>query len=911
MATRTVGVLSIDLIGNIGGFEKSMRRATGSANVFTKKISVGVRNAQAELLRLAGPMAAVLSVGRVAQYAQAWTELNNRLKLVTATNRDLAQSSKDIYAIAQHTGQALAGTSEVYSRIAKNATTYGLSLQGVAEITDTVSKAVAISGTSAESASAGLMQFGQALASQRLGGEELNSILEQTPGLALAIAKGLGVSVGALKEMGKQGKLTGDAVVKALQNSAGFIDTQFSNITLTATQNQQRLNNALERYTGMLDTELGGSVAFGNMMNTITGYVEDQTDKIDELVADIDWLADQYERVAGELNGFWASITDGLPALGNETDATAAVMERGFADFVEKTLSELQGLANFFYGIYKSIEAAASAVADNLRIAFDNAFAFLREKATSTINDVIKALNALGSVEVFGKTIGINLKPLAEYKAVYKDFVDTTVAQNKAFEEGMKRFTFGDDARVARQLGTAIRENIKLAEDYFKADERVRDIDTGTRGGVTATGGGGKGSKGRAGKSDAEKAYAREQKQFLDWMKSQRERIAMLGTETELEKLNAELKLGNWEKLSAVQQEEMKAMAEQVDKAQDYNEMLERMEELTGDKLVKEHIKDAQALGMAWQAGALSLDAYTARLSKLNIEGAEERISRGMGTSEDMMQSILGKYSDGFKSTQESIADSLGSSFANLSDSAGDTLGQMIFYGDEANASFGDIAKTIGVDMVKALTTMGIQMIAQKALGTAINTASTGEAVATGAAVTSAMAPAAATASVATFGGASVAGLAGLMAIVTMLPMLFGKGFAEGGFTGTGGKYAPAGVVHAGEYVFNAQRVRDIGLDNLRRLDQMGGFAEGGYVGANQVASNVASLSSGASTGEMKLNIQTHTSKPLTFEESTTPSGEKVLIVREAVKAVAASLSNPNSEVSRALSKNTHSRRRF
>ncbi|ETF02430.1 hypothetical protein W822_15645 [Advenella kashmirensis W13003] len=911
MAAHTVGVLSIDLIGNIGGFEKSMRRANIKANEFSKKLTIGIRNTHAELVRLAGPAAAFLSVRQVAQYAQAWTELNNRLKLVTATNQDLAQASKDIYAISQQTGQALAGTSEVYSRIAKNATTYGLSLQDVAKITDTVSKSVAISGTSAESAAAGLMQFGQALASQRLGGEELNSILEQTPGLALAIAKGLGVPVGALKEMGKQGKLTGDAVVAALQKAAGFIDTQFSNITLTASQNQQRLNNALERYIGMLDTELGGSVAFGNMMNSITGYVEDQTEKIDELVADIDWLADQYERVAGEINGFWANITDGLPALGNETDATAAVMERGFADFVENTISELQWFANFFYGTYQSIKAATTAVADNLKIAFNNGFEFLKEKATSTINEVIKALNQLGSVEVFGKTIGISLKPLDDYKAVYKDFIDTTAAQNKAFEDGMKRFTFGDDARVARQLGAAIRENIKLADEYYKADEKLRDIDTGTRGGDTATGGGGKGRKGRTGKSDAEKAYDREQKQFLDWMKNQRERIAMLGTETELEKINAELKLGNWEKLSAAQQEEMKALADQVDKAQEYHETLDRLEEITGDKLMKEHLKDAQALGMAWQAGALSLDAYTSRLNKLNMEGAEERISRGMGSSQDMMQVILGKYSDGFKSTQEAIADSLGSSFASLSDSAGDTLGQMLFYGNETKASFEDMAKSIGVDVVRALSKMGIQMLAQKALGTAINTASTAEATATGAAVTSAMAPAAATASVATFGGASVAGLAGLMAVVTMLPMLFGKGFAEGGFTGPGGKYSPAGVVHAGEYVFNAQRVREIGLDNLRRLDQMGGFAEGGYVGGDKVTGNIASLSSGASTGELKLNIQTHTSKPLTFEESTTPAGERVLIVKEAVNAVAASLGNPNSSVSRALSKNTHSRRRF
>lgn len=910
MAARTVGVLSIDLVGNIGGFEKSMRRATGSANSFVKTVTVGFNSLSSSLSRIAGPLAAFLSVRQVAQYAQAWTELNNRLKLVTATNQELAQSSKDIYSIAQRTGQALAGTSEVYSRIAKNATTYGLSLNEVARITETVSKSVAISGTSAESAAAGLMQFGQALASQRLGGEELNSILEQTPGLALAIAKGLGVSVGALKEMGKEGKLTGDAVVGALQKAAGFVDTQFGNITLTATQNQQRLNNALERYIGMLDTELGGSVAFGDLMNSITGYIEDQTEKIDDLIVDIDWLVDQYDRVTTEIGDFWRSITEDLPVVGEETDAVASVMGRSFADFVTDTMIEFQNLLNAVGGVFAALDGANQSVTYNLGAAFENAFLWIKKTAIDAINEIIGALNQLGSIEIFGQKMGVNIKKLDQVTGEYKELSNVWTDLQRGFAAGENTFTFGTAAKNSLET----RRNLEWISKNYQGDGvgdgTRRDIDTGSPGGPGAAGGGKKGRKGRAGKSDEEKAFAREQKQFADWIKRQNERIALLGTETELEKLNAELKLGNWSKLSEAQKEQMRSLADQVDKAEEYNEVLERLDELTGDKLIKEHLKDAQALALAWKAGALSVDAYVNRMNKLNLEGAEERISRGMGTSNDMMQSILSKYSDGFNSTQESIADSLGNSFASLADGAGDTLGQMIFYGDEANASFSDVAKTIGVDMVKALVTMGVQMLAQKALGTAINTASTGEAVATGAAVTSAMAPAAATASVATFGGAATAGLVGLMAVMAILPSLLG-GFAEGGYTGPGGKYKPAGIVHAGEYVFKAQRVNEIGLDNLRRLDQMGGFADGGFVGGiNNIDSQVASLSSGASTGEIKIVNQT-SARIGSAEKSTSPTGERIVTLKENEQFMAGQLANPNSPLSRALNKNFKTKRQF
>jgi hypothetical protein len=55
--------------------------------------------------------------------------------------------------------------------------------------------------------------------------------------------------------------------------------------------------------------------------------------------------------------------------------------------------------------------------------------------------------------------------------------------------------------------------------------------------------------------------------------------------------------------------------------------------------------------------------------------------------------------------------------------------------------------------------------------------------------------------------------------------------FAAGGFTGAGGKYAPAGVVHRGEYVFDQDAVRRIGVGNLEMLRQGPGYADGGYVG--------------------------------------------------------------------------------
>ena len=88
-----------------------------------------------------------------------------------------------------------------------------------ARLTETVSKAVAISGASAQAADAALVQFGQALASGTLRGEELNSVMEQTPALAKAIAQGMGITVGQLRSVAAEGRLHQKKLLRPLKCS--------------------------------------------------------------------------------------------------------------------------------------------------------------------------------------------------------------------------------------------------------------------------------------------------------------------------------------------------------------------------------------------------------------------------------------------------------------------------------------------------------------------------------------------------------------------------------------------------------------------------------------------------------------------------------------------------------------------
>lgn len=200
-------------------------KQTRSANTFGASIKA-----------LAGYMAGLVTINAAITKIDAYTGLQNRLKLVTNNQAELNKATEDTFQIAQKTYSAWDSVLQVYQRFSDNSKTLNLTMDDTARLTETVSKAVAISGATAEAADASLMQFGQALASGTLRGEELNSVMEQTPALAKAIAQGMGITIGELRSVAAEGKITSQEIVKALRNVESDVDTLFGKTDITISQ---------------------------------------------------------------------------------------------------------------------------------------------------------------------------------------------------------------------------------------------------------------------------------------------------------------------------------------------------------------------------------------------------------------------------------------------------------------------------------------------------------------------------------------------------------------------------------------------------------------------------------------------------------------------------------------------------
>ncbi|MGL2968349.1 tape measure protein [Acinetobacter nosocomialis] len=254
---------------NLGNELDSIERKGVFASKSMDGLSVATRT-------LAGYMAGLVTAGEAISKMDAYTGLQNRLKLVTKNQTELNKATEDTFNIAQKTYSAWDSVLQVYQRFSDNAKTLNLTMDDTARLTETVSKAVAISGASASAADAALVQFGQALASGTLRGEELNSVMEQTPALAKAIAQGMGITVGELRSVAAEGKITSQEIVKALKNVQNDVDALFAKTDVTIGQSLTLLNNQITKFvgeagkgSGAAQTLAGGIQLLGNNLNVI------------------------------------------------------------------------------------------------------------------------------------------------------------------------------------------------------------------------------------------------------------------------------------------------------------------------------------------------------------------------------------------------------------------------------------------------------------------------------------------------------------------------------------------------------------------------------------------------------------------------------------------------------------------
>lgn len=214
----------------------------------------------------------------VGAVADQYNNLRARLSLVTGEGPALEAAFEAVRQVALQTSSDLESTVTLFGRIAQAGKEFGVSQQQSLELTRTIGQAIQVSGGSAESANAAIVQLVQGLQSGVLRGEEFNSVMEQAPRLARALADGLGVTTGELRAMAQQGRLTTEVVLTALQGQAEAVQNEFEKLPPTIGRALENLQTQWISYVGNVDKATNSSqsaakaiAAIGENLDSIVG----------------------------------------------------------------------------------------------------------------------------------------------------------------------------------------------------------------------------------------------------------------------------------------------------------------------------------------------------------------------------------------------------------------------------------------------------------------------------------------------------------------------------------------------------------------------------------------------------------------------------------------------------------------
>ena len=206
---------------------------------------------------------AILLVRQLVELTDTFTNLQNRIRIVVSGQAELARVTEDLLQVSNRSRSSFEGTAILYQRVALATRELGVDTGNLANIVESVNKAIIVSGASAKEANNGLIQLSQGIAANRLGGDELRSVLEQLPFVADVIARQLGVTRGELRRFGEEGKITGEVIVNAFRNARGVIEEQFAKTIPTLAQSFVVLRNNVVAFTGRLNESVALTRSLG------------------------------------------------------------------------------------------------------------------------------------------------------------------------------------------------------------------------------------------------------------------------------------------------------------------------------------------------------------------------------------------------------------------------------------------------------------------------------------------------------------------------------------------------------------------------------------------------------------------------------------------------------------------------
>lgn len=246
-ATKAVGGVS-PALRSIGDSAGSVDSATNALNRFSSSAknavniisNIGIGTMLGNMATQAVEKLSELP-SRLVNIAGQYAGIQARLKLLVGDQARVAEMNEAIYQSALRSRGSYEQMADAVTKIGMTAKEAFPDSKQVVPFVEGIQKLFAIGGTGAQQQGDAMLQLTQALGSGKLQGDEFRSIAEAAPLIEQMVAKYMGVTQGALKDLSSKGAITADILKNAILSNLDEINSQFATMPMTFDQQMQRL----------------------------------------------------------------------------------------------------------------------------------------------------------------------------------------------------------------------------------------------------------------------------------------------------------------------------------------------------------------------------------------------------------------------------------------------------------------------------------------------------------------------------------------------------------------------------------------------------------------------------------------------------------------------------------------------
>lgn len=240
--------------------ETQLRRYQSATNNIRQVADGAAESFRNMFLAFAG-VTAIQSLGRLADEYQS---LEARVGLLPQTIDSAGEAFDTVAGRATAARQSVGAYTSFYVKLQQAGKDFIKTQEEGLIVTDTISKALIVGGATAAEQSSALLQFGQAIGSGVLQGEELRALSEAAPQFLDGLAEAIGIPRAELKKFASEGKLTSKIVIDAVKKMSDEFDTRFRNMPLTIGQATTIVGNRWGVFINRMNRESGAVTNIAN-----------------------------------------------------------------------------------------------------------------------------------------------------------------------------------------------------------------------------------------------------------------------------------------------------------------------------------------------------------------------------------------------------------------------------------------------------------------------------------------------------------------------------------------------------------------------------------------------------------------------------------------------------------------------